>query len=155
MSNNQNVPPGLMQPTSAALPPGAGNPRDAAIISQQNMNNKQLLANQIASGGRRRRRFGGGSDDVAIPQFQMQYTPTGGPGSAPNEQLGPLLSTSMQSASWASQDGQATSMGGSRRRHKKGGNSDWKWGCYSGGKRRTKSRNTKKRNRKSRRNRRH
>ena len=156
MSNTQNVPPGLMQPTMASLPPGAGNPRDAAIISQQNSNNRQVNANAI---GGRRRKYRGGADDVAVPQFQMQYTPTGGPGTNPNNQITGLSSTSMQSTAWATQDNQATKMGGSRkkRRFTKGGFSDWNWGCYSGGKRRTKrNRSHKKRNkRKTRQHRRH
>jgi hypothetical protein len=40
--------------------------------------------------------------------------------------------------------------GGSKRRYKKGGNPDWVWGCYSGGKRRTKRRNNSRRTRRSR-----
>lgn len=155
MSNNQNTPPGLIQPTVASLPPGSSNPRDAAIIQQQNANAKQLSINQISSGGRRRRRFRGGADPVPVPQFQMQYTPTGGPGSSPNNIIADSSQTSMQSTANAVSDNQATKMGGSRRRCKKGGNSDWIWGCYSGGKRRTKRRNTRKNKRKSRRHRRH
>ena len=155
MSNNQNTPPGLIQPTVASLPPGSSNPRDAAIVQQQNANAKQLSINQISSGGRRHRRFRGGSDAVPVPQFQMQYTPTGGPGSSPNNIIADSSQTSMQSTANAVSDNQATKMGGSRRRCKKGGNSDWIWGCYSGGKRGTKRRRTRKNKRKSRRHRRH
>jgi hypothetical protein len=39
------------------------------------------------------------------------------------------------------------------RRYKKGGNPNWVWGCYSGGKRHTKRRNNSRYNRKSRRHR--
>lgn len=42
-----------------------------------------------------------------------------------------------------------------RRRHKKGGNPDWIWGCFSGGKKRTNYRLTRKNKRKSRRHERH
>jgi hypothetical protein len=38
-------------------------------------------------------------------------------------------------------------MGGSRRRYKKGGNPNWTWPCYSGGKRRTNRRKSRTRNR--------
>jgi hypothetical protein len=41
------------------------------------------------------------------------------------------------------------------RRHKKGGNPDWIWGCFSGGKKKTSNRFTRKNNGKSRRNKRH
>ena len=150
MSNNQNIPPGLLQPTLAALPPGAGNPRDAAIIEMKNSNDAQTRVNSIG-GKRRRRKYRGGADAVPIPQFQMQYKATGGPGSSPNEQLGPLLSNSMQSTAWAAHDSKAASVGGSRRRCKKGGNSDWIWGCYSGGKRRTKRARGRKNKRKTKR----
>ena len=121
MSNNQNTPPGLIQPTVASLPPGSSNPRDAAIVQQQNANAKQLSINQISSGGRRRRRFRGGSDPIPVPQFQMQYTPTGGPGSSPNNIIADSSQTSMQSNANSVSDNQATKMGGSRR-CKKGGN---------------------------------
>ena len=138
--SEQNLPPGLIQPTMAALPPGAQNFRHAGIIEANNANQKLLAANNIAKGGRRKRRYKGGADAIPIPQFQMQYTPVGGPGSSPNEQLLPLQSNSMQSIAWAANDSKATSSGGSRRRYKKGGNPDWIWGCYNGGKRRTKRR---------------
>ena len=42
-----------------------------------------------------------------------------------------------------------------RRRYKKGGNPDWVWGCYSGGKRHTKRRGNSRRTRRSRTYRRH
>jgi len=42
-------------------------------------------------------------------------------------------------------------MGGGTRRLKKGGNPDWIWGCYSGGKRHTKRRRNNRLTRKSRR----
>lgn len=35
-------------------------------------------------------------------------------------------------------------MGGGTRRYKKGGNPNWTWGCYSGGKRHTKRRRIRK-----------
>jgi hypothetical protein len=42
-----------------------------------------------------------------------------------------------------------------KRRHKKGGNPDWIWGCFSGGKKRTNYTFTRKNKRKSRRHKRH
>ncbi len=42
-----------------------------------------------------------------------------------------------------------------KRRNKKGGNPDWLWGCFSGGKKKNSNRFTRKNNRKSRRHKRH
>jgi len=156
MSNSQ--PPGYIQPTLAPLPPGAGNPREAAIVQQQNANDKLSRLNSV--GGKRKRKYRGGADTVAVPQFQMQYTPTGGPGSSPNNIIATGTQNSMQSVANSVDDSKATVTGGTRkRRYKKGGNPDWIWGCYSGGKRRTKrrrnSRLTRKNYKKSRRHRRH
>jgi len=133
MSNNQN-PPGLMLPTQKPYTPGAGNPRDSALLAGQNMNIKQANLN-ASVGGKKRKHKGGG--DVVVPQFQMQYTAAGGPGSNPNDQIKNLSSTGMQTTSWSANDNNATKMGGTRRKtHKKGGKSNLNWGCYSGGKKR-------------------
>lgn len=58
-STNNTNPPGLMLPTQKSYTPGAGNPRDSAMMSTQNMNNKQANLNASVSGGGRRRRFRG------------------------------------------------------------------------------------------------
>jgi hypothetical protein len=113
-NNNSSVPPGLIQPTMASFTPGAGNPRDSALLAQQQMNAKQLSLNSSVGG--RKRRYRGGADTVAVPQFQMPYTPTGGPGTNPNEQISGLSSTNMQSTSWAANDNLAAKKGGSRKR---------------------------------------
>lgn len=125
-------PPGYITPTSVSYPNGAGNPRDAAISSGQQMNAKQSNMNAIGGTRRRRRktkrvsrktrrtrkrvsrkrgkrgirrRRGGG---VAAPQYQMSYTPTGGPGTNPNDQISNMTSTNMQSAAWKVNDQQAS-----------------------------------------------
>ncbi len=153
-NNNSSVPPGLMQPTMASFTPGAGNPRDSALLAQQQMNAKQLSLNSSVGGRRKRRKFKGGADTVAVPQFQMQYTPTGGPGSNPNDQITGLSSTSMQSTAWAANDNLATKKGGSRRKHG-GYNPNWSWGCYSGGKKHRKTNKNKKNKSTKRKSRRH
>lgn len=170
MTSTNTNPPGLMLPTQKSYTPGAGNPRDSAMMATQQMNNKQASLNAAASGGSRRRIKGGAAPTtttssstssttsnnapVVVPQMKMQYTPQGGPGSNPNDQIKSNSSTSMQSASWAANDKQATKMGGSRKKYKKhkGGNADWKWGCYSGGKKKRTRRRLKKNNKKSKRN---
>lgn len=162
MLNNKGVVPGLQQPQISSLTVGAGNPRDAAMMSGQNMNTKQ--ANLInAVGGRRKRRrilLKGGQtttttsqnpSTVVVPQMQMGYQAQNGT-SNPNTQIVGLSSTGMQGASNKVYDNQATQMGGSRKRSRKGGNPDWMWGCYSGGKRRTKRSKSRKYNKKTRKN---
>jgi hypothetical protein len=145
-TNNTN-PPGLMLPTQKSYTTGAGNPRDSAMMSIQNMNNKQANLNASVGGGKRRK-FRGGAE-VQVPQMQMLYQPQGGLGSNPNDQIKANSSTSMQSIAWSAKDNEATKVGGSRRRLRKslkrslkrsnykGGSSNLNWGCYSGGYRKT------------------
>lgn len=160
-NNNSNNPPGLILPTTLSYTNGAGNPRDSALLAQQNMNMKQNDLNKAVSGGtKRKRNYKGGADansSVIVPQFQMQYTPQGGPGTNPNNQIAQLSSTNMQSTAWSADDSKATKMGGSkrRRRYSRGGNLDWVWGCYSGGKKKTRRNKNRKSKRKTRHNRRH
>lgn len=113
-NNNSNVPAGLIQPTMSSFTPGAGNPRESALLAQQQMNQKQQSLNSSVGG---KRKYKGGSS-VAVPQFQMQYTPTGGPGSNPNDQIKSTSSTSMQSTAWAADDNLATKKGGKKYRKK-------------------------------------
>jgi hypothetical protein len=163
MSNgNSNLPPGYVPITTSSLQPGTGNPRDSAIAAGQSSNAK--LANLNAAVGGRRRKYRGGATSnnttnngkIAAPQYQMQYTPTGGPGTSPNNQIAGLTQNNMQTTAWSASDSAATKMGG-RRRYRKGGSNDWLWGCYSGGKksRRGRSRKTRKHGKKTKRQRRH
>ena len=142
--------------TTQSFASGTGNARDSAIQQQANMNQKQALINQAGQGrGDRRRKYRGGNGQLTVPQFQMQYTPTGGPGTNPNDQLAQGAATYTQSNANSQFDNQATKMGG-RRRYRKGGNPNWLWGCYSGGKsKRHNSRKSRKHRKKTRRHRRH
>ena len=149
-NNNQASPPGLMLPTQKSYISGAGNPRDSAMMENQNMNNKQASLN-ASVGGKRRRKFKGGA--VAVSVYPMSYTPQGGQGTNPNDQIKTNSSTSMQRTAWAVNDNQATNVtptatvGGLRRksRHSKGGSSKYSWGCYSGGRKtRRKNKNYRK-----------
>jgi hypothetical protein len=151
--------PGITPITQQSFANGATNPRTDAIQRQADMNQRQTLINQSGQGrGNRRRRYKGGAtsnSSVAVPQFQMQYTPTGGPGTNPNDQVAIGAKNGMQASSYSVYDNQATKMGG-RRRYRKGGNPDWLWGCYSGGKsRRRNSRKSRKNRKKTRRHSRH
>lgn len=118
MSSN---PPGYITPTVISYPNGAGNPRDAAISTGQQMNAKQSSINAIGgrrkrTTGKRTRRYGGG---VAVPQYQMNYTTTAGPGTNPNDQISNLTSNSMQSAAWKVNDHHSTKMSGGKRKRKR------------------------------------
>ena len=131
--------PGLTQPTMIGMQ--AGNPKDSAIANQNLMNQKQASLS-AAVGGRRKKKGG----DIAVPQFQMQYTPQGGQGQNPNALIQQNSQTSTQSVENASMDSNALVKGGKKKR--KGGNSDWSWGCSSGGKSRSKrSKRSKRSNR--------
>jgi len=109
--------PGLILPTQKSFIPGAGNPRDSALMAGKEMNAKQASLN--ASVGGRKRKIKGGKNVVAVPQFQMQYTPQGGVGTNPNDQIKATSSTSMQSNAWAVHDNQANKMGGRKTKRKK------------------------------------
>lgn len=135
-----NAPNGLLPPpTMASYTAGTGTPQNSAIAASINMNNRHAALNKI--GGRK---YKGGSQTtagrVAVPQYaNMPYTPAGGPGTNPNSQIAGLSSTSMQGSAWKVNDNLATQQGGTKRFIKGG---YMKWGCYSGGK--TKSKKHKK-----------
>ena len=149
--SNQNSPPGLINPTVNSYPPGANSPATAAKSMNDANNQKLQNINQMAAGSRRRKRGGG---DVAVPVLKPMYTSQNGPGSDPTAQQAQGQSINMQSTANSVYDNQASKMGGSRRRYKKGGNPDWLWGCYSGGRRRTHRRKTRKHKKRTRRHRR-
>jgi len=117
----------------------AGNPKDSAIAANNQSIARQAELIKATSGGRRHRRnkrnkYGGANGttgEVAVPQFQMQYSSTGAGGQDPNSIIKQNAGVSVQAAENAKYDNLAR-VGGSRKR--KGGNSDWTWGCYSGGK---------------------
>ena len=142
MSNN-----GILYPTVQAMP--AGTPRDSAIANQNASSSSQTDLIKAVGGRRknrsyRKKRYGGATTNgnVTVPQFQMNYTPTGGPGQSPNSVITDNASISSQSNADAVYDNYATQKGG--KKGKWGGtNPDWIWGCYSGGRR--SKRNIKKR----------
>jgi hypothetical protein len=136
---------GITLPTQKAML--AGNPRDSAIASMNNASQSQASANKLAGG--RRRKYRGGA--IAAPQMQMLYTPQGGPGTNPNDQMKSNAITQSQTNANSVYDKDALMKGGSRRK-RRGGNPDWLWGCMSGGKKCSKRRRNKthKKSRKSR-----
>ena len=117
---------GITLPTQKAML--AGNPRDSAIANMNNASQSQASANKLAGG---RRKYRGGA--IAAPQMQMLYTPQGGPGTNPNDQMKSNAITQSQTNANRIYDKDALMKGGSRRK-RRGGNPDWLWGCMSGGK---------------------
>ena len=141
MTNNtnatQNVP-GMIYPTQKGFAPGAGNPRDSAMLQMAAVNTKQANLNAAVGGSKKKR---GGT--IVIPQYQMQYAPQGGPGTDPNSQISGNLRTSTQGTANAVYDKQALKTTGGSRKRRKGGNPNWSWGCYSGGRKSRRVRKTK------------
>jgi hypothetical protein len=142
--------PGLMKPTTISYPTGANSPATAAKAMNDANNLKLHNINQMAAGSKRRRHRGGDNSQVTVPVIKPIYPQQNGTGTDTTSQQANISKYSMQGASWSANDSQATKMGGSRRRHKKGGNPNWSWPCYSGGKSRRKSRKNKKRTRRHR-----
>ena len=152
--SNQNSPPGLINPTVTSFPPGANSPATAAKSMNDANNQKLQNINQMSAGSRRHRKRGGGSE-VTVPVLKPMYTSQNGPGTDPTSQQAQGQSINMQSTANSTYDNEAAKMGGSKRRYRKGGNPDWVWGCYSGGRRRTYRRKTRKHKKRTRRHRRH
>ena len=123
----------------------AGNPKDSAIAANNQSSTRQADLIKATSGGSKHRRrrikrtkYGGDNKDgIVVPQYQMQYEPTGAAGQDPNSIIKQNAGVSTQGAENAKYDNLAR-VGGSRK--KKGGNSEWSWGCYSGGKRKSRGR---------------
>jgi hypothetical protein len=151
--------PGLTLPTVQPLI--AATPRLSAIQQQQNDNNYQTRL--IKSTGGKKQKIKGGA--VVVPQFQMSYKPTGGPGQTPNNVITNMSQISTQGKANSSFDDQVygegyAKKGGrntksktktklrSRTKTRKGGNRDWKWGCYSGGYRKIRKSNKSKKSKK-------
>lgn len=146
MSTNNSVP-GLQYPTQKAML--AGNPRDSAIASMNRSAQSQANANKALSGGKRRKYRGGA---VTVPQMQMQYTPQGGPGTNPNDQITGNAKTSTQMASNSVYDNLSstpTPQKAGTKRKRKGGNPNWIWPCLSGGKKNSRKYRKSRKHRKS------
>uniref|UniRef100_A0A6C0AQJ1 Uncharacterized protein n=1 Tax=viral metagenome TaxID=1070528 RepID=A0A6C0AQJ1_9ZZZZ len=114
------------------------NPRASAIAERNAANNFQNSANKAMAGGKHKRLRGGGG--IPVAQFSLPYKEQSGPGTGINAQTVDLNRTNTQGAAFAVDDMLGAKIGGFRkrsRRSKIGGNPNWSWGCYSGGKRKT------------------
>jgi len=150
-----STPGGLLLPTSQGML--AGNSRDSAIASMKMQNSIQAKANNAMAGGKYKKlkKYGGATTEgIPVPQYNMSYTPTGGPGTNPNDIIKNNSQVSTQAYADRANDNLATKKGGYRIKRgnarkssssKHGGNPDWNWGCYSGGRKyRTKRKHNKK-----------
>ena len=133
MSTNGNDT-GLPPPTIQGR---LGSPQQAAYNDRQQQQLSQANANRALAGGYMRKKGGA----ITVPQVQTMYT---SPGVSPNDINKSTHATSAQGQTNAEFDKQ---LGGSKR-GKRGGNPDWIWGCYSGGKKRkTRTRTNKRKTR--------
>lgn len=159
-NSTSSSPPGLMHPTVASYTVGAGNPRDSAMLSHQQMDAKQNQLNSSVTGGSRRKSKKGykksikgskslkglkGLKGLNILDWNKAISGGGGTVEVPQMQLlykdtgGPQSNPNHQIMQNSS-----TLMQGSENRSadadamnmsvKKGGNNpNWNWGCLSGG----------------------
>ncbi len=143
MSTTNSVP-GLLLPTVKA--PLAGTPGASAMAARSNQAQQQsALANAV--GGRRRRRVKIGANKIGANKIGGAITVPQMPGdtSGANAVATQNARHSTQGAANAQYDAAAMKKGGTRR--KKGGNPNWLWGCFSGGRRQSKKRTRKTRRR--------
>ena len=150
--------PGVINPTT--IGPLGGTPRESAMIARANANNFQNTANAMSGG--KYRRFKGGNG-IAVAQFNLPYPEQNGPGTGINNQVQDLNKISTQGAANSAMDNLATVKTGGFAINKKkafshkknsnsrmaGGNPDWTWPCYSGGKHHRKTRRNCRKSRKS------
>ena len=144
MSNNTNTT-GLPPPTKQGH---VGTPAQAAYNDslQRNASNA-ALANSVGGGSKKKR---GGA--ITVPVLQTSYKTTGSPEQSPTGIAASNGKVASQGNENAKYDNQLQQGG---KRCKRGGNPDWIWGCYSGGKRRktrTNKRKTRRYRKKTRRN---
>jgi hypothetical protein len=144
MSNNTNAT-GLPPPTKQGH---IGSPAQAAYNDRQQQNISQTaLINSVGGGSKKKR---GGA--ITVPVLQTSYKTTGSPEQSPTgiaASNGRVASLGGENAKYDNQ----LQQGG--KRCKRGGNPDWLWGCYSGGKKRktrTNKRKTRRYRKKTRRN---
>ena len=123
MSNNIN-PTGLPPPTKLGH---IGSPAQAAYNDRQQQNISQANANAAIGGSKKKK---GGA--ITVPVLQTSYKTTGSPEQSPTGIAASNGRVASQGGENAKYDNDLNKGGGKRR--KRGGNPDWIWGCYSGGK---------------------
>lgn len=138
-TTNNNVP-GLLLPTIKA--PLAGTPGASAIAARNNQTQQQALL-ATAVGGRRKMRRGVNKKGVNKKGGAIIVPQMSGDTSGANAVIAQNAGNSVQATANAKYDATAMTKGGTKR--KKGGNPNWLWGCYSGGRKKSKRRTIKRR----------
>jgi hypothetical protein len=129
----QKTNPNILYPTQKTLI--AGTPSESAYKQMQMSNDKQNTLNNSFKGGKQKKNKGGGYE---APQFVIPYNITG---TNPNSVIAGNTQLAVQGSENAKYDFLGSQMGG---------NSNWNWGCYSGGKhKKTKHRKSKSKHRKT------
>jgi hypothetical protein len=144
MPNNTNST-GLPPPTIQAR--NGNTPAEAAYNDRQQQNTSNAELARLVSGGSMKKKGGA----ITVPVLQTPYKTTGSPEQSPTGIAANNASVSSTSGEQAKYDNK---LGGGKR-GKKGGNPNWIWGCYSGGKKRktqTNKRKTRRYRKKTRRN---
>lgn len=148
MSNNANmygVPPQTVQ----ALPAGATNIRNAAIVNQNNATAKQMAL----IGGKKKRIYKGGASTITVPPVPSTGISDGGASANNYKMLTEATANQTVQAGYDACVGQGASctaqvyatqkqMGGRKKKQTKKGGSH-KWSCMSGGKKRLSRKNKK------------
>ena len=131
------TPPGVVLPTVLPYTTGTSTPMQSSYQAGINASNLQNNRNNALSGGRKKRYSRGGATSYTVPQFNMLYNPSNGPGQSPNEIIQSSVGTMGQNTANAQYDtcvgqpaGCQGQLGGTRVCHSGQTNC---WGCYSGG----------------------
>ena len=145
MSNNTNNGTGLPPPTVQGR---TGSPAQAAYNDRQQQQLSQAHAIRALAGGSMKKKGGA----ITVSTVQPMYKEVGGPGQTTTGISTNNAKVANQNQQDAIYDNQLQQGG---KRCKRGGNPDWLWGCYSGGRKRktrTNKRKTRRYRKKTRRN---
>jgi len=144
-------PPGVVLPTVLPYTTGTSSPMQSSYQAGVNASSLQNERNNMLSGGRiYKKNKRGGTTSYTVPQFNMLYNPSTGPGQTPNQIIQSSVGTIGQNTANAQYDscigqpaGCQGQLGGTKVCLSSQTNC---WGCYSGGKKRSiKKRSIKKR----------
>jgi hypothetical protein len=152
---------GVKPQTVQAYPSGANSVATAGVVTSQQAADKQMSL--IGKTGGKRRRLKGGASQILVPPMQLAYQDRGGTGNTMSDnQINGINSQATstvqstydvcvgQGASCTAAAAAAAPKGGSKARKgksrtRKGGMV--KWGCMSGGKRKTKKTKSRRKSR--------
>jgi len=156
LTSANSAPKGVELPQVLPLTTGTSTPGQSAMVSNQIQANNQTKMINALQGGKKKL-TGGTSGQYSVPQFQMIYPCSGGPGQCPNDIIQSASGTGGQTFANQVYDGLVGQKAGTR--ICSSGQTKC-WGCYSGGykrkrtHKRRKSKNTRRTNKRKRTNKR-